>query len=37
MTRELVGHCGVDSGTILIIDPCYIHRIPELTDEKQMG
>ena len=32
MTRELVGYCGVDSGTILIIDPCYLNRIPELTD-----
>jgi len=24
MTRELVGHCGVDSGLIWIGDPCYL-------------
>jgi hypothetical protein len=24
---ELVGHVGVDSGTVVIIDPCYADRI----------
>jgi hypothetical protein len=37
MTRELVGHCGVDSGTILIIDPCYIKHSPEIYDESKWG
>ena len=23
---ELVGHCGVDSGQILLIDPCYVYK-----------
>jgi len=23
-TEKLVGHCGVDSGQILIVDPCYV-------------
>lgn len=25
MKREYVGTCGVDSGSILIIDPCYLN------------
>ena len=25
MTTELIGHCGVDSGQILLIDPCYVY------------
>ena len=25
--RELVGHCRVDSGQILLIDPCYVEGI----------
>lgn len=25
MTREYIGTCGVDSGSILIIDPCYLN------------
>jgi hypothetical protein len=24
MSEVLVGHCGVDSGQILIVDPCYV-------------
>ena len=23
-TEKLIGHCGVDSGQIMIVDPCYI-------------
>lgn len=23
--RELVGYCGVDSGQIMLVDPCYVH------------
>ena len=23
--RTLVGHCGVDSGQIMLVDPCYVH------------
>ena len=23
---ELIGHCGVDSGQILLIDPCYVYK-----------
>jgi hypothetical protein len=30
MPRELVGHCGVDSGLIFIGDPCYIKSSPAL-------
>ena len=22
----LVGHCGVDSGQIMLIDPCYVFK-----------
>ncbi len=25
MTTKLIGHCGVDSGQILLIDPCYVY------------
>lgn len=25
MSGELIGHCGVDSGQILLTDPCYIE------------
>jgi hypothetical protein len=23
--KELIGYCGVDSGQLLIVDPCYLH------------
>jgi hypothetical protein len=26
MTTKLIGHCGVDSGQILLIDPCYVYN-----------
>ena len=26
MTTKLIGHCGVDSGQILVIDPCYVYK-----------
>ena len=26
MTTKLIGHCGVDSGQILLIDPCYVYK-----------
>ena len=25
--KILVGHCGVDSGMIMIVDPCYLHDV----------
>lgn len=29
--RELVGHCAVDSGQIMLTDPCYVkHFIDEI-------
>ena len=30
--RFLIGECGVDSGQIMIIDPCYVKHCKELTD-----
>ena len=27
MNKKLIGHCGVDSGMIMIIDPCYLHDV----------
>jgi len=27
MIKKLIGHCGVDSGMIMIIDPCYLHDV----------
>lgn len=24
MSRVLIGHCGVDSGQIMLVDPCYV-------------
>ena len=24
--RKLIGYCGVDSGQILLIDPCYVYK-----------
>ena len=26
MRTELAGHCGVDSGQIMVIDPCYAFK-----------
>jgi len=34
MTWKKVGECGVDSGQIIIIDPCYIKDYPEFHDDK---
>ena len=25
MKKEIIGYCAVDSGQILITDPCYLH------------
>ena len=33
MTWKKVGECGVDSGEIIIIDPCYIKDYPEFHDD----
>ncbi len=27
MNKKLIGYCGVDSGMIMIIDPCYLHDV----------
>lgn len=27
MIKKLIGHCGVDSGMIMIVDPCYLHDV----------
>ena len=32
MARELVGNIGVDSGTIMIVDPCYVKHHKALTN-----
>jgi len=24
--KKLIGHCGVDSGQLLIVDPCYLNQ-----------
>ena len=34
MTWEKVGKCGVDSGQLIIIDPCYISDYPEFHNDK---
>ena len=34
MTREFVGTCGVDSGSILIIDPCYLNEAKRWNPER---
>ena len=26
MTTKIIGYCGVDSGQILLIDPCYVYK-----------
>ena len=33
MTWTKVGQCGVDSGQIIIIDPCYIKDYPEFKND----
>lgn len=30
MPKKLVGHIGVDSGTLMLVDPCYIAKYPML-------
>ena len=35
--KKLIGHIGVDSGNIFIIDPCYIKNHPELFDDDKWG
>lgn len=35
MTRELVGHIGVDAGLVWLGDPCYIKHHPELAVESK--
>lgn len=32
VTKELIGHCGVDAGLIYIVDPCYIKSQPLVAD-----
>ena len=34
MTWKKVAQCGVDSGQIIIIDPCYIKDYPEFHNDK---
>ena len=36
MARELVGEIGVDSGSVMIIDPCYLND-PMRWNPKKMG
>ena len=26
MEKKIIGHCGVDSGQLLIVDPCYLEE-----------
>jgi len=26
LTDKVIGHCGVDSGTLMIVDPCYVDE-----------
>lgn len=35
--KKLIGHIGVDSGNIFIVDPCYIKHHPELFDDDKWG
>lgn len=30
--RKLIGKCGVDSGQIMILDPCYLEDLPPYED-----
>jgi len=33
MERIYLGKCGVDSGRLLITDPCYIDKVQKIVDE----
>lgn len=35
LTKELIGHFGVDSGQFIIVDPCYIKRFVNDNFEKR--
>ena len=35
--RKLIGHCGVDSGQILLIDPCYVYKDHFIGGENPTG
>lgn len=45
MTRELIGHIGVDSGSVMLVDPCYFNdplrwdtvKILELANEAKLN
>jgi len=26
MTKKLLGYCGVDSGQLIVVDPCYLRE-----------
>jgi len=26
VTKELIGHVGVDSGQLMVVDPCYVFK-----------
>ena len=30
MPKKLVGHVGVDSGCLMLVDPCYVKDYPEI-------
>lgn len=32
MNKKLIGYCGVDSGQIMIVDPCY--ALKKMTEEE---
>jgi len=34
-TKKLIGHCGVDAGMLIILDPCYVKREKLLTDPEK--
>jgi len=35
--RVLVGHCGVDSGMIMICDPCYFNDVMRFKPDKMIS
>jgi|1_EtaG_2_1085319.scaffolds.fasta_scaffold05403_7 hypothetical protein len=35
MERIYLGKCGVDSGRLLITDPCYIDKVQKIVDESK--
>jgi hypothetical protein len=37
MTEKLIGHIGVDSGQMLLCDPCYIDSMWEKKDTKDFS